>query len=265
MRRLGSGLARFQPNNGVRYTLPKGFCLIRLVNNISESINAMILPTKDKPMMPMLEWIRVRLMTRLHTKRIVMEKHGGSVCPNVQDKLEKLKIESRSFSAMPSGYGTSQVSHANMGLQLFIRTVSILRTTIHDYYLKEAYLNVYSEIIHPMPGQDEWIKTGHLPPQPPHVLRPPGRPKKLRRRDPDEPRNPHKPVSVRDSTSRGAGSGVGIGKGATSGVGSGVGRGATYGTNRGSNSGTGRGSTSGAGMGSTSGQASGASRSSISG
>jgi hypothetical protein len=31
-----------------------------------------------------------------------MEKYGGSVCPNVQDKLEKLKMESRSFSAMLS-------------------------------------------------------------------------------------------------------------------------------------------------------------------
>ena len=43
-----------------------------------------------------------------------------------------------------------------------------------------------------MPGQDQWIKSRHLPTQPPHVLRPPGRPKKLRRRDPDESRNPYK-------------------------------------------------------------------------
>uniref|UniRef100_A0A2N9HEE9 Uncharacterized protein n=1 Tax=Fagus sylvatica TaxID=28930 RepID=A0A2N9HEE9_FAGSY len=74
-----------------------------LVNNISKSFNAMILPARDKPILSMLEWIRVRLMTRLHIKRIGMEKHGGSVCPNVQDKLEKLKMESRSFSTMPSG------------------------------------------------------------------------------------------------------------------------------------------------------------------
>jgi hypothetical protein len=74
-----------------------------LVNNISESFNAMILPAKDKPILSILEWIRVRLMTRLHTKRIRMEKYGGSVCPNVQNKLEKLKMEYRSFSTMPSG------------------------------------------------------------------------------------------------------------------------------------------------------------------
>jgi hypothetical protein len=54
-----------------------------LVNNISESFNAMILPARDKSILSMLEWIKVRLMTRLHTKRIGMEKYGGSVCPNV--------------------------------------------------------------------------------------------------------------------------------------------------------------------------------------
>jgi hypothetical protein len=92
MKRFGSGLARYQPNNGVRHTLPKGLYLI-----------VMILPARDKPILSMLEWIRVRLITRLHTKRIGMEKYGGSVCSNVQDKLEKLKMESKSFSVMSSG------------------------------------------------------------------------------------------------------------------------------------------------------------------
>ena len=40
-----------------------------LVNNLSESFNAMILKSRDKPILAMLEWIRVRLMTRLYTKR----------------------------------------------------------------------------------------------------------------------------------------------------------------------------------------------------
>uniref|UniRef100_A0A2N9HYT5 SWIM-type domain-containing protein n=1 Tax=Fagus sylvatica TaxID=28930 RepID=A0A2N9HYT5_FAGSY len=187
------------------------------VNNISESFNAMILPTRDKPILSMLEWIRVRLMTRLHTKRIVMEKYGGLVCPNVQDKLEKLKMESRSFSAMPFGRFKYKVDNSyerhvvdltkkecscriwdltgipcKHGVATIYKNLEHPEDYLHDSYLKEAYLDVYSEIIYPMPGQDQWIKSGHLPSQPPHVLRPPGRPKKLRRRDPDEPRNPHK-------------------------------------------------------------------------
>jgi hypothetical protein len=177
----------------------------------------MILPARDKPILSMLEWIRVRLMTRLHTKRIVMEKYDGSVCPNVQDKLEKLKMESRSFSAMPFGRFKYKVDNSyerhmidltkkeyscriwdltgipcKHGVATIYKNLEHPKDYLHDCYLKEAYLDVYSEIIYLMPGQDQWIKSGHLPSQPPHVLRPPGRPKKLRRRDPDEPKNPHK-------------------------------------------------------------------------
>uniref|UniRef100_A0A2N9FID4 SWIM-type domain-containing protein n=1 Tax=Fagus sylvatica TaxID=28930 RepID=A0A2N9FID4_FAGSY len=263
-----------------------------LVTNISESFNVMILPARDKLILSMLEWIRVRLMTRLHTKRIVMEKYGGSVCSNVQDKLKKLKMESRSFSAMFSGRFKYEVDNdyerdvvnltkkectcriwdltgipCKHGVASIYKNCEHPKDYLHDCYLKEAYLDVYSEIIHPMSGT--------------HVLRPLGRPKKLRRRDPDEPRNPHKPVSVRDSTGKGAGSGAGRGRGttsgvcsdasrgATSGLGSGAGKGATSGTSRGSNIGAGKGSTSGQasgiGRGSISGQASGASKGSTSG
>jgi hypothetical protein len=174
-----------------------------LVTNISESFNVMILPARDKLILSMLEWIRVRLMTRLHTKRIVMEKYGGSVCSNVQDKLEKLKMESRSFSAMFSGRFKYEVDNdyerdvvnltkkectcriwdltgipCKHGVASIYKNCEHPKDYLHDCYLKEAYLDVYSEIIHPMSGT--------------HVLRPLGRPKKLRRRDPDEPRNPHK-------------------------------------------------------------------------
>ena len=160
-----------------------------LVNNISESFNAMILPARDKLILSMLEWIRVRLMTKLHTKRIRMEKYSGSVCPNVQDKLEKLKMESRSFSTMSSGRFKYEVDNyyerhvvdltkkectcriwdltgipCKHGVAAIYKNLEHLENYLHDCYLKETYLDVCSEIIHLMPGQDEWIKTGHLPP-----------------------------------------------------------------------------------------------------
>ena len=175
-----------------------------LINNLSELFNTMILPTRDKPILSMLEWIRVRLMTRLHIKMIKMikmEKYDGSMCPNVHDKLEKLKMESRSFSAMPSSRLKYEVDNdyeghvfdltkkectcriwdltgipCKYGVLAIYNNREQSKDYLHDFYLKEAYLEIYSEIIHPMPGQDEWIKTGHLPPQPPRVLRPLERP-----------------------------------------------------------------------------------------
>jgi hypothetical protein len=59
----------------------------------------MILPARDKPIISMLERIRVRLMTKIHTKRVGIEKYVGVICPTIHDKLEKLKMESRSFTA----------------------------------------------------------------------------------------------------------------------------------------------------------------------
>ena len=73
-----------------------------LANDLSESFNVMILEAGDKPILAMLEWIRVRLMTKQYKKMKGIAKYTGNVCPNIQDKLEKLKHESITFSATPS-------------------------------------------------------------------------------------------------------------------------------------------------------------------
>ena len=53
------------------------------VNNLSESFNSMILEARNKPIIAMLKWIRVRLMTRMYSKRIVIEKCTSDICPNI--------------------------------------------------------------------------------------------------------------------------------------------------------------------------------------
>ena len=63
----------------------------------------MIMKAKDKPILSMLEWIRVRLMSMLYIKKIGIEKYGVKLCPSTQDKLEKLKLESKNLYVMPSG------------------------------------------------------------------------------------------------------------------------------------------------------------------
>ena len=63
----------------------------------------MILKFRDKPILAILEWIRVRLMNRFYTKREEIQKYAGKLCPSIQDRLEKLKVESKPFSATPVG------------------------------------------------------------------------------------------------------------------------------------------------------------------
>ena len=52
-----------------------------LVNNLSKPFNAMILKSRDKLILAMLECIRVRLMTRLYTKKEGIQKYTGKLCP----------------------------------------------------------------------------------------------------------------------------------------------------------------------------------------
>ena len=42
-------------------------------------------------------------MTRLYIKRKGIEKYAKKLCPSIQDKLEKLKVESKPFSATLAG------------------------------------------------------------------------------------------------------------------------------------------------------------------
>ena len=44
------------------------------MNNLSELFDSMILETRDKPIIAMLKWIRVRLMTRMYSKRTEIKK-----------------------------------------------------------------------------------------------------------------------------------------------------------------------------------------------
>ena len=43
----------------------------------------MILKARDKPIIAMLEWIMVRLMTRMYSKRSGIKKFTSDICPNI--------------------------------------------------------------------------------------------------------------------------------------------------------------------------------------
>ena len=54
------------------------FCY--LIN--SESFNAYVGLVRDKPIISLLDWIKVKLMKKWHIEYIGMLKHGGFYCPN---------------------------------------------------------------------------------------------------------------------------------------------------------------------------------------
>jgi len=47
-------------------------------------------------------------------------------------------------------------------------------------------MEIYKEVLPPMPGQSEWAETGQPAPLAPNIYKPPGRPPKQRKRAFDE-------------------------------------------------------------------------------
>ena len=177
----------------------------------------MILEARDNPILAMLEWIRVRLMTKQYKKMKGIAKYTGKVCLDIQDKLEKLKHESIPFSATPTSSFMYKVDNGRErhvvdltkkacscriwdliglpckhGISAIVKNLEKVEDYVHPCYLKETFAKTYKEIIQPMPGQSKWVETNQSAPIAPHVYKPLGRPPKQRKRDPEEPRNPYR-------------------------------------------------------------------------
>ncbi|XP_057432629.1 uncharacterized protein LOC130725413 [Lotus japonicus] len=57
---------------------------------------------------------------------------------------------------------------------------------VHQYYLRATYEICYGHMISPINGENKWPKMSQDDILPPEIKRGPRRPKKLRRREPDE-------------------------------------------------------------------------------
>ncbi|XP_077251780.1 uncharacterized protein LOC143891004 [Tasmannia lanceolata] len=150
-----------------------------------------------------------------------MESYGGSICPKIQEKLEKAKVAACDCHVEWFGgdeyevqrYGKQYV--VNLGQKTCgftswdlsgipcmhaVAAIFYQHETVEKYvypcYHKDAFQRSYKELIHPMPSMEQWPSLDMDPVLPPPIRRPPGRPKKLRRRDADEPRRPTNPFKL---------------------------------------------------------------------
>ena len=144
-------------------------------------------------------------------------KYTRKVCPNIQDKLEKLKHESIPFNATPSGRIMYEVDNGcerhvvdlvrkacscriwdltglpcKHGISAIVKNLEKVEDYVHPCYLKETFVETYKEIIQQMLGQSEWVQTNQLALVTPRVYKLPGKPPKQIKRDPEEPRNPYR-------------------------------------------------------------------------
>ncbi|GJU06343.1 hypothetical protein Tco_1122773 [Tanacetum coccineum] len=75
----------------------------------SECFNAVLVSVRHKPIITMLESMRVFLMERMHTMRLIMEKWTGEVCPKIQSILEHTKDQQRFWHVIPVGESKFEV------------------------------------------------------------------------------------------------------------------------------------------------------------
>ena len=68
-----------------------------LLNNLCECFNANIFDARDKPIITMLEKIRINLIVRIHKKRDKMKKCEGLLCPSIQAIVEQNKFDAANW------------------------------------------------------------------------------------------------------------------------------------------------------------------------
>ncbi|KAH7851988.1 hypothetical protein Vadar_019174 [Vaccinium darrowii] len=181
-----------------------------MLNNLSKSFNAAILPARDKPIITMLERIRSILMESTKRRRETMIRCKDPICPKIRKRLDKIREVN---GWIPRYFGNEQFqvegSNDQFRVDLKNRTCGCRKWDlcgipcvhasaaynkldldpmdfVHECYKVSTYLSTYDNVLGPINGRDLWPCTGDKILLPPDVKKRAGRPKKARRREPGE-------------------------------------------------------------------------------
>ncbi|XP_056684368.1 uncharacterized protein [Spinacia oleracea] len=171
------------------YFTPQSQC-DSIDNNMNEVFNAYILSSRHKPIITMLEDIKEGLMERLHKKRDFIAKKEILICPRIQQRLEKSKIDARGWSAFWDGHFSYGVRE---GATLVRYVVSLLERTcscnawqlsgvpcnhaiaaiwkavehpehyVASCFAKDTYLKAYQYPLEPLNGPQQWPESPYAP------------------------------------------------------------------------------------------------------
>ncbi|KAK8640328.1 hypothetical protein V6N13_008084 [Hibiscus sabdariffa] len=143
-------------------------------NNLAEAFNGWIVDARCYPSISMLEEIRKMVMQRMHVKRTASSKWKTNIAPRPLQKFDRNMDVSNQCRMVWNGDGGFEDP----------------QTYISNWYTKEIYDASYSHVLQPVRGKILWPKMKDDPIGPPQFKVMPGRPKKKRRRDKDEPVKP---------------------------------------------------------------------------
>ena len=168
-------------------------------NNICECFNNYILHSRGKPIIDMLEDIRIAVMQRIVEKRELFSDTIDELCPRIRKVLEDNKFKSRTCT--PTHAGDHRFEVTEFGNRFVVDlpatscscrywNIACIHWIKHDpaifvtdWLKKDAYQLAYNYTIPPMNGKTLWDEVEGTYVFPPFVRRQPGRPKRNRRVD----------------------------------------------------------------------------------
>ncbi|XP_030939780.1 uncharacterized protein LOC115964654 [Quercus lobata] len=187
-----------------------------IINNMCESFDSRILKFRGKPIISMLEDIRLYLIIRFQQNRNSIMRVESELCPKICKRLHREKVGNGRWLAYWASDTKFEVKN---GLQIFIvdlakgvcscrkwditgipcyHAISCIffnREQAKKYtnacYHTSTYKACYEHTIDPLNGANMWTSTGLSPVQPPIKRKPPGKPKKKKILEPNEPRRGH--------------------------------------------------------------------------
>ncbi|KAF7143704.1 hypothetical protein RHSIM_Rhsim05G0107100 [Rhododendron simsii] len=163
-------------------TFPK--CDI-LLNNLCESLNAAILSARDKPIITMLERIRMILIQTTQKRLEAMKRYCGNGNFEIVGPYEQYKVNLENktcgcrkweLSGIPYVHAVCGYNHLHMDPMHYV----------HDCYKVTTYLSGYGNGLGPINGREMWPTIDHPIILPPDVKKRAGRLKKAGRREPEE-------------------------------------------------------------------------------
>ncbi|GKB64869.1 hypothetical protein Tco_0921055, partial [Tanacetum coccineum] len=206
-------LVERNPNSWCRAFFEMDRCSAVFKNGISESFNARIVPARGKPIITMLEDIRIYVMQRMCHMNKVLVKLEDTITPSIRKRLEYLK-EKQSWVVYPSRFREVEVRRGDYAYGFNLRTkqcgcrfwelsgipcVHAMAAYYHmkmepklgvnNFLSKQSWYNAYQYSIRPVPGSKLWKTYDNPSPYPPIERKRPGRPRKQRIIHPTEDDN----------------------------------------------------------------------------
>nr|KAJ0209554.1 hypothetical protein LSAT_V11C400175150 [Lactuca sativa] len=192
-----------------------GRCCSSVENGGCESYNAIIVEARKKPIITMLEELRMYMMNKLFTTKL--NGWSSDVSPEIRLGLNELKVNQRFWEVLPSGFNQFETRSGSEAYEVdldkrtcscrmwqlngygcvhFVAAISYLNRDVEKYvdtyFFKAMYMKTYHYKNCPMNGSKMWSETNYISPLPPNNRRMPDRPKTKRVRDVSEKGGNHR-------------------------------------------------------------------------